>query len=184
MSHYTHPKELEPEIARQALQRIIDTGAVVRCQSPIACHINDSAEAWAELWRTEVSLGAVPYYMFIPRDTGAQKYYEIPLARALEIFNEALSHVSGLGRTVRGPSASIVPGKVLIDGVADKNSEKVFVMKFAQARDPSWVGKAFYAKFDPDATWPDQLKPAFGEKEFFYEQPMRELLKKAKSQQK
>ncbi len=29
--------------------------------------------------------------------------------------------------------------------------------------------KPFYAKFDPDATWLDHLKPAFGKDKFFFE---------------
>jgi hypothetical protein len=31
------------------------------------------------------------------------------------------------------------------------------------------VRRPFYAKFDPDATWFDQLIPAFGERSFFFE---------------
>ena len=31
------------------------------------------------------------------------------------------------------------------------------------------VGIPFFAKYDPKATWLDQLQPAFGETEFFYE---------------
>jgi hypothetical protein len=30
-----------------------------------------------------------------------------------------------------------------------------------QARDPSLVGKPFFARFDPAATWLSDLKPAF-----------------------
>ena len=39
------------------------------------------------------------------------------------------------------------------------------------------VGKPFFAAFDAGAQWLDDLQPAFGEKEFFYEQEYEKLLK-------
>src|SRR5471032_889493 len=77
--------------------------------------------------------------------------------------------VSGLSRTVRGPSMSAFPGKVVIDGIANIGGEKVFALQFLQARNPDWVRKPFYARFDPAATWLDDLKPAFGKEKFFFE---------------
>ena len=47
--------------------------------------------------------------------------------------------------------------------------EKLFALQFLQARKPDWVRKPFYARFDPQATWLDHLKPAFGEEKFFFE---------------
>jgi L-lysine 2,3-aminomutase len=174
MAHYSHPRELETPAAQEALRRILSVGAVVRCQAPIVRHVNDNARTWSEMWRTQVVLGAIPYYMFIERDTGPKNYFEVPLARAFDIFSEAYSQVSGLGRTVRGPSMSATPGKVLVDGVAEIDGEKVFVLKFIQARDPAWVNKPFFARFDDRATWLDELRPA-GTSEFFYERDMQEI---------
>ncbi len=170
MIHYSHPRELETSIAQEAIRRIQSAGATVRCQAPLIGHVNDDAGVWAELWRRQVRLGAVPYYMFVERDTGPKRYFEVPLARALDIFNEAYSQVSGLGRTVRGPSMSATPGKVLVDGTATINGEEVFVLKFLQARDVDLVGKTFFAKYDTSATWLDDLEPAFGEERFFFEE--------------
>jgi len=77
--------------------------------------------------------------------------------------------VSGLSRTVRGPSMSAFPGKILIDGVVEIAGEKLFALQFLQARNPDWVRRPFYAKFDANATWLDELKPAFGQEKFFFE---------------
>jgi KamA family protein len=184
MAHYTHPRELETGIARRALERIRSTGAVVRCQAPIVRHVNDSPETWATLWQNEVKLGAVPYYMFVERNTGAKNYFEIPLARAFEVFNGAYRQISGLGRTVRGPSMSALPGKVLVDGLTEVHGEKALALKFLQARNPEWVGRIFFAKFDPEATWLTQLKPAFGETEFFYEEELREIMRRLQQVQR
>jgi KamA family protein len=169
MSHYSHPRELSTSMAREAVRRILRTGAVIRCQAPLIRHVNDSAEVWAELWRQQVRLGAVPYYLFVERDTGPKHYFDVPLARALEIFHDAYRQVSGLARTVRGPSMSATPGKALVVGTAVIQGHKVFVLQFIQARDPAWVGRTFFAEYDPEATWLDDLRPAFGEPRFFFE---------------
>jgi len=113
--------------------------------------------------------------MFVERDTGPKNYFEVPLARAHEIFRRAYRRVSGLSRTVRGPSTSSTPGKARVDGVVNIRGEDVFALKFIQARNPAWVGKPFYAKFDPTASWLGDLKPAFGDAEFFYEAEMRTM---------
>jgi hypothetical protein len=173
MAHYSHPRELETAVAERATRRIRDSGATIRSQAPLIRHVNDSSDDWAEMWRRQVKLGVVPYYMFVERDTGARNYFEVPLARALRIFNRAYRQVSGLARTVRGPSMSATPGKVLIDGVTSVNGEKVFVLKLLRGRNPEWVGKPFFARFDPEATWLDDLEPAFGAKEFFFEEEFR-----------
>jgi len=181
MAHYSHPRELEPSVAREAARRIRSTGAVIRTQAPLIRHVNDSAKTWGELWRTQIRLGAVPYYMFVERNTGPKHYFEVPLARALDIYNEAYRTVSGLGRTVRGPSMSATAGKVLVDGRANIRGEEVFVLKFLQARDPEWVGRPFFARYDPEATWFNQLEPAFGAQEFFFERGMRQIRAQAES---
>lgn len=175
MSHYSHPVELSTPVAQAAVRRIRQTGAVVRCQAPLIRHVNDDADIWADLWRTEVRLGAVPYYLFVERDTGPKKYFEVPLARCFEIFQKAYRRVSGLERTVRGPSMSATPGKVIVDGISEVAGEKVFNLRFVQAREPDWVRRPFYARYDEKAVWLDQLRPAFGEKEFFFEEDIRRM---------
>jgi L-lysine 2,3-aminomutase len=168
MAHYSHPRELSTDIAQTALRRVLATGAVVRCQAPVVKHVNDDADVWAELWRTQVRLGAVPYYMFVARDTGARRYFEIPLVRAYDIYRDAISRVSGLARTVRGPSMSATPGKVVIDGTAEIAGQRVFVLRLLQARDPAWVGRPFFAALDEAAAWFDDLVPALGHSQFFF----------------
>jgi hypothetical protein len=114
--------------------------------------------------------------MFVERDTGAKAYFEVPLARAYKVFTEAYSQVSGLCRTVRGPSMSTMPGKVLVDGITQVAGEKVFVLKFLQGRNPKWANRIFFAKYDSKATWLSDLQPAFGEERFFFEVAVEEAL--------
>jgi KamA family protein len=176
MGHHSHWVELSTPIARRAIERIRATGAQYRTQSPVVRHVNDDPAVWAKMWQMQVELGCTPYYMFVERNTGAQHHFEVPLARAVEIYRTAIRRVSGLARTARGPSMSALPGKVSIEGIAEVNGERVFVLQFLQARNPSWVKRPFFAEFDPEATWLTDLRPAFGEPRFFYEDELDEIL--------
>lgn len=172
MAHFSHPHELEPAIVAEAVRRIRATGAVIRTQAPLIRTINDSAEDWIRMWRTQLRLGMIPYYMFVERDTGPQGYFAVPIVRAAEIFRDAYSRVSGLCRTVRGPSMSATPGKVAIDGITEIAGQKVFALHMIQARDPSLVGRPFFAQFDPDAVWLSDLRPAFADRFPFEASPV------------
>ena len=192
MGHYSHPVELQTDVSREAVRRIRSTGAQIRMQAPLIRHVNDNPDAWASLWKTGVRLGMIPYYMFVERDTGARNYFEVPLTRCYEIFTAAYGSVSGLSRSVRGPSMSAFPGKVRILGVLsvrdmmDGNvidsvresvgfdilgdpNKPMLVCDFIQARDPAWVRRPFLAEFDENAAWFDDLRPAFGKDRFYFE---------------
>ena len=174
MGHYSHPRELAPEIARTAVRRVQSTGATIRSQAPLIRQVNDRPDTWAAMWQKQVDLGIIPYYMFVERDTGPRQYFDVPLFRAFDVFTRAVRQVSGLGRTVRGPSMSCTPGKVVVDGIVDIEGERVFALKFLQGRDPDWVNRLFFAKYDEDASWIDDLEPAFADR-FFFEEDARPI---------
>lgn len=176
MAHFNHPAELEGDAVAEAIKRILKTGVVIRTQSPILKHINDSADIWADMLKKQVSLGCIPYYMFIARNTGAQHYFSIPLVEAWRIFRETYQQVSGICRTVRGPSMSCLPGKVQILGVAEVKDEKVMTFRMIQGRDPDWAARPFFAKLDETAIWYTDLKPAFGEEKFFFTDELNQIL--------
>ncbi|MEE2710130.1 MAG: lysine 2,3-aminomutase [Gemmatimonadota bacterium] len=175
MAHFNHPNELQTEALTQAVERIRSTGAQIRTQSPILRHINDDADAWATMWRKQVDLGMIPYYMFAVRDTGAQHYFGIPLMRAWEIFRDASQKVSGICRTVRGPSMSAHPGKIQVLGINEVRGEKIMTLTFLQGRNPDWIHRSFFARYNEDAIWLDELEPAFGEDKFFFEEELEQM---------
>jgi len=172
MAHFNHLAELSTDPIKEAIKRIRNTGAQIRTQSPLLAHINDDADMWAKMWQKQVSLGCIPYYMFVVRDTGAQQYFGVPLVKAEKIFRAAFRKVSGLARTVRGPSMSATPGKVHILGVSEINGQKVMALQLLQGRESEWVGVPFFAKYDENAIWLDDLEPAFGKK-FFFEDELK-----------
>ncbi len=181
MAHFNHLVELETYAVKEAIKKIRVTGAQIRTQSPVLRHINDDSDMWAEMWKTQVQLGCIPYYMFVVRDTGAQHYFGMPLIDAQIIFRDAYKKVTGLARTVRGPSMSATPGKVQILGITELDGQKVMVLRFLQGRNPDWVQIPFLAKYDEKAIWLDELKPVTGDK-FFFEEELQEKMKILKNE--
>lgn len=90
-----------------------------------------------------------------------------------------VSLVSGAARQAQGPSMSASPGKIQILGITtiptSSGPTHVFVLRFLQARNPDWIKEVFFAEYDEKATWFDQLKPAFGAKDFFFEKEYERL---------
>ena len=175
MAHFSHYNEMGT-ICLEATKRLRQAGCVIRTQAPLMKHINNAGEVWAEMWQQQVSNGLIPYYMFVARDTGPQKYFEVTLAEALTIYQTARKELSGLGHTARGPSMSCSPGKVCVIGRETISNEDVFVLKFLQGRNADWTDRVFFAKYCNQATWIDQLKPAFGDQKFFFEDELKQII--------
>lgn len=153
MAHFSHPRELGPDIVRKAIARIRSTGAVIYCQAPLIGGINDDSDTLNKLWSIELAMGAVPYYMFVERDTGPYEYFRVPLSTAIDVFRAAWRSLPGLARTIRGPVMSTTPGKVILDGVTETPEGRFFEMRMMQARDQELVGRPFRAHYREDASW-------------------------------
>jgi hypothetical protein len=175
MAHFNHPVELSTDAVKVAISRVLATGAQIRTQSPVMRNINADPNLWAEMWRKQVNLNCIPYYMFVARDTGAQHYFKVPLVDAWTIFRKAYQQVSGVCRTVRGPSMSATPGKIQILGVGEAGGKKIITLRFLQGRNPDWAARPFFAEYDEHAAWLDELKPAFGDEKFFFEDELKKL---------
>jgi len=148
VAHFTHPKELEPEVVKQAIDNILRSGVVIRCQGPIVKGINDNAEVLASLWKKQVHFGMVPYYLFVEFNYGPTGYFKLPIARVLEITQEALRNSCGLVKTIRGPVISDKQMKLCIEGTTEIAGNKMFVLKCINSHQPKNVGKVFFEQFD------------------------------------
>ena len=99
--------------------------------------------SYAELIRQQLTM--------LGHDTRSDGLAETPQRVArfhLEHFNNTDDPIESAARHLKAFEAP-THGKVLIDGTATIQGEKVFVLKFLQARDPEWVGRVFFARFFP-----------------------------------
>jgi L-lysine 2,3-aminomutase len=160
MAHFNHPVELDNEIVQQAIYNVRQTGAEIRTQSPILNHINNDSDAWARMWKMQVSLGLIPYYMFVERETGPYDYFRIPLAEVFNTYNEAVRESGSFAKTLTGPVMSADKGKVHIMGIVTNPADgnKYFMMQYVRHRDYKKTFRPFFMEYDEKATWVDQLR--------------------------
>jgi len=53
---------------------------------------------------------------------------------------------------------SATPGKVVVDGTVELGGQRLFQLRFLQARRPGLTGRPFFARYTPDAAWLDELE--------------------------
>ncbi|MBB3610463.1 lysine 2,3-aminomutase [Rhizobium sp. BK602] len=176
MAHVNHWRELEPEPVHQAIAALRNAGAVLRTQSPVLRHINDDASVWSRMWKDQVELGMVPYYMFMERDTGAHHYFGTGVARALSIYQDASAAVSGICKTARGPVMSAGPGKIHVLGRLSHGGREHFILSFLQARKKEWLNRPFLADYSETARWLDDLTPSGGDNAFFFTHEYQQMM--------
>lgn len=154
MAHFNHWVELDTEVAQEAIFKIRQTGAEIRTQAPLLRHINNSADIWHKMIEKQVQLSCIPYYMFLPRDTGAQHYFAETLSNAVSIYKDTIRAARGIARTLRGPVMSARDGKV---EVLDLN-DGLYTLRFLRHRDPSLSYKVFTATaIAEEPLWFDDL---------------------------
>ena len=160
MAHFNHPNELENEVVQEAIFNVRQTGAEIRTQAPVLNHINNSGQTWARMWKKQVELGLVPYYMFVERETGPYNYFQIPLAEVYRIYQKAVRQTGSLAKTVTGPVMSAAKGKVHIMGVIENpfDGNKYFMMQYVRHRNSRETYRPFFLEYDERATWLNQLK--------------------------
>jgi KamA family protein len=156
MAHFNHPVELSTPIIKEAISKLTGIGVTIRSQGPLLKNINNNARTWSEMWELQVHLGCIPYYMFLPRDTGAQQYFSETLQNAHKIFTDAIQNTAGLCKTVRGPIMSVTQGKLELLDIHDD----AFFLRYIQHRNPKMAYKVFLARSKrPDPIWFDDLAP-------------------------
>jgi hypothetical protein len=70
------------------------------------------------------------------------------------------------------------PGKVQLLGVTEIGGEKVIALRMLQGRNPDWAMRLFFAQYDEEAVWLSDLRPAFGEKRFFFESELESMYRR------
>jgi KamA family protein len=161
MAHFNHPNELNNEIVQEAIYSIQKSGATIRTQAPLLRTINDSSQVWSDMWKKQVNLGLIPYYMFVERETGPHDYFSLPLAKVYDIYQNAIKESNSFAKTVTAPVMSARKGKVQIMGVIENplDGKKYFMLQYVRNRDYAQTYKPFLMHYDETSTWVDQLIP-------------------------
>lgn len=148
-TQFNHPKEVTRE-ARKALDALHQCGVIVRNQSVLLRGVNDDPKILADLLRRLIRSGVTPYYLFQCRPvTGVKNRFQLAIARACSIVEEAKHMQNGLGKAFRYV-LSHDTGKIEIIGPLDDGR---CLFKYHQAKAPENQGRIFSVKLRPDQCW-------------------------------
>ena len=154
-TQFNHPREITPA-SRKAINLLHRAGVVTNNQTVLMNGVNDDPKTMAALQKALTGMGVIPYYIFQCRPVKrVKKLFQVPLARGFEIVEKSRSMLDGYSKRYRYVM-SHKEGKIAISGMDDE----YFYFRFHQAHNPNKDGLFFKRKFDPDATWLDDLKPA------------------------
>jgi len=168
MLHITHPEEVEDPKSQLVIEALKDAGCIIRAQSPVTVS-NNCADQWLGNINLLRSLGVVPYYFFITRDTN-NPLLRLPLREINSIHEGIVLGLSAKGvNPAMAPrcSMSTSPGKIeVIDSSVNEETGVItYALRFLRSRDLSWLGPVFYGCENVDldrhkqAKWYDDLAP-------------------------
>jgi L-lysine 2,3-aminomutase len=179
MSHFSTPRELLNPSTIAAIRRLRVYGAVLKSQSPIMNHISlftkpdgsididESAQNWIDLGNLLAMLSVGFHSMYCARPTGEHHYFTAPLADINKIFSKVYRSLASINRPSRYITMTSSAGKISMMGTVEIKGEKLFVLKFNEARNMEWIDKVYLAKYDEKENTIEKLKPFDAEKHFF-----------------
>jgi len=189
MSHFSTPRELLNISTIAAIRRLKAHGATVKSQSPVMNHISlfqnengevdvdRSAQNWIDLGNVLAMLGVGFHSMYLARPTGEYHYFNQPVARINEVFNKIYRGLPSINRPSRYITQTSSAGKVSLLGTVDLHGEKLFALKFNEARNMEWMDKVFLAQYDEQENTIMKLKP-YGSEKYFFEDELAEIEQK------
>ncbi len=186
MAHISTPRELLNPVSVAAVKRLKKYGVTIKSQSPIMNHfslytdengkvdIDRSAQNWIDLGNVLAMLGIGFHSMYFARPTGEHHYFAAPLADISKIFNKVFRELASINRPSRYITMTSSAGKTSLLGTTEINGEKVFVLKFNEARNMKWIDEVYFGKYDEKQNVIEKLEP-YGTDEYFYKDELEKI---------
>ncbi|PVZ72057.1 hypothetical protein [Pelagibaculum spongiae] len=166
-TRWHHPQQLGTEQVKLAIEQLL----AVNVQLPSSCElkagVNDNADCWNRLWHDQSMLGLSLSTFEISEDCGPQNYYQLPLSTAWKIYQQATEQQESHWLT-HGPIMDTRYGMIEVEGIGQIRDEQIFILKMLHSTNTQWNQRLFYAQYDDNAHWLDQLQPAFTKDKFFF----------------
>lgn len=179
VAHLSTPRDILNPVTIAAIRRLKKFGITIKSQSPIMNHISlfmdkngkvdieKSAQNWIDLGNILAMVGIGFHSMYCARPTGEHHYFTAPLADISKIFNKIYKELASINRPSRYITMTSSSGKISLLGTTEINGEKVFVLKFNEGRNMSWMDRVYFAKYDELENTIENLKPYNAEKHFY-----------------
>lgn len=154
MAHFNHPRELTPK-AVEGLNLLMQAGTILVNQTPLIQGVNDDPKTLTELFNQLSFIGVPPYYVFLCRPTLGNETYSVPVERGYQLFEQARTKCSGLGKRAR-LVMSHETGKVEVVGM----TETQIFFKYIRAASRENQSKFLVFNRNPEAYWFDDYEEA------------------------
>ncbi len=186
MSHISTPGELLNPGALAAIKRLKNYGLNVKSQSPIMnsislykdengkVDVDRSAQNWIDLGNIMAMVGIGFHSMYCARPTGEHHHFTAPLADITKVFSKIYRSLASINRPSRYITMTSSAGKTSLMGTAEINGEKVFALKFNEARNMEWMDRVYFAEYDEQENTIEKLKP-YKADSYFYEEELEEI---------
>jgi len=186
ISHFSTPREVLNPSTIAALRRLKAHGVTLKSQSPIMNHISlfkdkngktdvdRTARNWIDLGNILGIMGVGFHSMYCARPTGEHHYFTSSLADINRVFSKIFRSLSSINRPSRYITMTSSAGKISLMGTTEINGEKLFVLKFNEARNMEWADKVFLAKYDENENTIEKLKP-YGSDKYFFEDELKDI---------
>jgi EF-P beta-lysylation protein EpmB len=92
--HTNHPNEVDDEV-RAACAKLRGAGVTLLNQSVLLKGVNDDADTLAQLSRTLMDAGVVPYYLHLPDRVRGTAHFDVAEAQAQRLVGELSARLSG-----------------------------------------------------------------------------------------
>lgn len=96
LSHFNHPRELEPAATKKAIAMLVDGGITVLNQTVLLKGVNDERGTLIELCRRLTRLRARPYYLHQCDLAPGTDHFRVPLDEARALHASLRGHLSGI----------------------------------------------------------------------------------------
>jgi KamA family protein len=154
VTHFNHPRELTEE-AKRAVDALLRHRVIVGNQTVLLKGVNDDPETLAELMKSLVSTGVVPYYVFQCRPVKRVKSkFQVPIVKGYSIVEKAKQQLDGHAKRFKYVMSHRT-GKVEILGILDG----YVYFKYHQCKDPEKVGVLFRRPLVEEGGWLDDFPP-------------------------
>lgn len=151
VTQFDHPRELTDEAAA-AIRLLREAGCTVRNEAVLLQGVNDDAKTLAALMNGLVSIGVEPYYLYQCRPCAVlEDGFQVPLADAIRMVDEAKSTMSGMAKSFRFIMGHTT-GKIQMIGFADDGRA---VFKYHEATDEANQSRIFAQELTETQTWLD-----------------------------
>lgn len=152
MLHFSHPNEITTE-AIEAVNILLESGAVLCNQTPLIGGVNDDPDVLAELFKKLSFIGVSPYYVFQTRPAVGNKPYALPVVEAFRIFQEAMKSIAGTARRAIFVMSHRL-GKIEVVGLDDSR----IYMRYHRSLDPGVSGELIVARRNDEGYWFDDFE--------------------------